>query len=136
MKDEFVDFENQVNYQEIYVLLTDEEILEKNEKKIDDIINKEIKNIKEKIPGFILIDILCCLENLNQTNFYLNFEEESFFDTKFELNSLLTNENLPFAIKSLILNFLLKLVLTLKIDENGKIFTPLKYTTRHEKDAD
>ena len=79
MKDEFVDFENQVNYQEIYVVLTDEEIFEKNEKKIDDIINKEIKNIKEKIPGFILIDILCCLENLNQTNFYLNFEEESFF---------------------------------------------------------
>ena len=135
MKDELVDFENKV-YQEIYVLLTDEEILEKNEKKIDDIINKEIKNIKEKIPGFILIDILCCLENLNQTNFYLNFEEESFFDTKFDLNSLLTNENLPFAIKSLILNFLLKFVLTLKIDENGKIFTPLTYTTRHEKDAD
>ena len=85
----------------------------------------------------MIIDIIRCLENLNQTNFYLNFEEETFFnDKKYDLTSIIMNENLPFAIKSLILNFLLKLVLTLKINkENNEIFWPLLCITRNEKKA-
>ena len=99
------------------------------EKKIEEQIEKEKEKIiiQSKIPGLIILDILHCFENLNQTNFYLKFEEETFYDDKNnDLISIFINENLPFAVKSLILNFLLKFVLTLKIDEeNNKIFGPL-----------
>ena len=116
-------------------LKENEEIIEK---KINEETNEETKNIKEKIPDFILIDILRCLENLNQTNFYLNFEEDSFFiNEKYDISSIIINENLPFAIKSLILNFLVKLVLIQKIDsENNKIFGPLLYTTEFENNVE
>ena len=139
MKDEFshMNFEDKLDYTQNYAVLKDEDIFNINEKKIEDKINEEIKNCKEKIPGFIIIDIIRCLENLNQTNFYLNFEEETFFnDKKYDLTSIIMNENLPFAIKSLILNFLLKLVLTLKIDkDNNEIFWPLLCVKRNEKKA-
>ena len=98
-----------------------------NEKTLENQIEKEIKKIKTKIPGFIVLDILRCLENLNQTNFYLEFEEETFFDDKNnDFIFIFSNKNLPFAVKSLILNFLIKYVLTLKIDvKNNKILGPL-----------
>ena len=48
-------------------------------------INEEIHTVKTKIPGFILIDFLRCLENLNQTNFNIQYQENSFFtDNKYQ----------------------------------------------------
>ena len=134
-KEEFsnLKWENDIKEEQIF-----EEFLEKNEEFIEKKINEESEKIKDKIPAFILIDILRCLENLNQTNFYLNFEKDSFFiNTKYNIASIIINENLPFAIKSLLLNFLLKLVLTQKIDaENNKIFGPLLYTTEFENNVE
>ena len=104
------------------------------EEKIIEII-EEIKNKKTKIPGFILLDILRCLENLNLTNFYLTSDNKSFLiDDKFDLISIIKNEKLPLAVKSLILNYLLKSVLCLKIDPNSnEINGPLVHTSYSEK---
>ena len=106
-----------------------------NEEIIEKLIEKEKEKIHSKIPGFIILDILRCLENLNQTNFYLEFEEDTFFDDKNnDLISIFSNENLPFAVKSLILNFLLKYVLTLKINcQFTQIFDPLKNNAKNLK---
>ena len=112
MKEEFsnLKWENGIKNLQRFSNLKEEQVLEEflkeNEEFIEKKLNEETKNIKDKIPGFIIIDILRCLENLNQTNFYLNFEEESFFiNEKYDITSIIINENLPFAIKSLILNF-------------------------------
>ena len=105
----------------ITVFTKNEELIDINEKKIEKLIKEKIKNINEKIPRFILIDILRCLENLNQTNFYLEYKDDSYFvNNKYNLYSIINEDKLPFSIKSLILNYLLKLVITLKIDKNNK----------------
>ena len=116
-------------------LQEDKKIIEKNENNLEKKIKEEITKIKTKIPGFILIDLLRCLENLNQTNFYLKYDEKSYLnDDKFDLTSIIVNDKLPLAVKSLLLNYLLKLVLSLKIDPNSnKIYGPLVYTSSYEK---
>ena len=75
------------------------------------------------------------MENLNQTNFYLKYDENSYLiDDKFDLISIIINDELPLAIKSLLFNYLLKLVLSLKIESNSnKIYGPLVYTTHYDK---
>ena len=75
------------------------------------------------------------MENLNQTNFYLKYDENSYLiDDKFDLTSIIINDKLPLAVKSIILNYLLKLVLSLKIEPNSnKIYGPLVYTSHYEK---
>ena len=114
-----------------------EKLIDENEKKLEKKINEEKKKIKEKIPGFILLDFLRCLENLNQTNFYLKYDDSSYLiNDKYDLTSIIKNEKLPLAIKSLILNYLLKLVLSLKFEPNSfKIYFPLIYTSPLEKTA-
>ena len=79
--------------------------------------------------------MLRCLENLNQTNFYLKYEENSFLtDNKYDLISIIINKKLPLAIKSIFLNYLLKFVLCLKFEpKNNKIYGPLLETTSFEK---
>ena len=115
-----------------------EKFIDENEKRLEKKINEEINKNKEHIPGFILLDFLRCLENLNQTNFYLKYDENSYLiDDKFDITSIIINDKLPLAVKSLILNYLLKLVLCLKFDPNShKNFSPLLYTSRFEKTAD
>jgi hypothetical protein len=75
------------------------------------------------------------LENLNQTNFYLKYENKSYLiDDKYDLTSIIINDNLPLAVKSILLNFLLKLILTQKIDpSSNKIYGPLVYKSCYEK---
>ena len=136
MNDEF----NQINWKsenniQISPIQEDRKTIEDNENKFEKKIKEEIIKIKTKIPGFILLDFLRCLENLNQTNFYLNYDKNSFLiDDKFDLTSIIINDNLPLAVKSLLLNYLLKLVLSLKIDPNtNKVYGPLIYTSTYEK---
>ena len=117
------------------ILLTNEEFIDKNEKKIEKIIKENIKDINAKIPKFILLDLLRCLENLNLTNFYLKYSDNSYFmDNKYDIYLIINDDKLPFSIKSLILNYLLKLVLTLKIEaNNNKVYgPPLIYASRYE----
>ena len=113
----------------------DKNIIEENENKLEKKIKEEIKKIKTKIPGFILLDLLRCLENLNQTNFYLKYDANSLLlNNKYDLNSIIINDKLPLALKSLLLNYLLKLALSLKIEPNSnKIFGPLVYSSNFEK---
>ena len=98
-------------------------------------IKDEIIKIKTKIPNFILLDLLRCFENLNQTNFYLQYDENSsLIGDKFDLTSIIINDKLPLAVKSLLLNYLLKFVLSLKIEPNSsKIYGPLVYTTQYDE---
>ena len=112
-----------------------EKLIDANEKQLEKKISEEVKKIKKSIPGFILLDFLRCLENLNQTNFYLKYDENSYLiDDKFDLTSIIINDKLPLAVKSIILNYLLKLVLSLKIEPNSnKIYGPLVYTSHYEK---
>ena len=131
MKEEF----NQMNWKnekKLSPLLDDINFIEEKEKFLEKKIKEEIIKIKTKIPGFIL---LRCLENLNQTNFYLKYDEKSYLiDDKFDLISIIINDELPLAIKSLLFNYLLKLVLSLKIESNSnKIYGPLVYTTHYDK---
>ena len=113
----------------------DKKTIEENENKLEKKIKEEIIKIKTKIPGFILLDLLRCLENLNQTNFYLKYDANSLLiDDKYALTSIILNDKLPLAVKSLLLNYLLKLVLSFKIDQkSNKIFGPLLYTSHFEK---
>ena len=120
---------------EVTIFTTNEELIDKNEQKLEKILKEEMQLINEKIPKLILLDILRCLENLNQTNFYLKYRDNSYFiDNKYDLNSIIIDDNIPFSIKSIILNFLLKLVLTLKIEVNdNKVYgPPLTYASRYE----
>ena len=114
-----------------------EKLIDENEKKLEKKIIEEKKNIKKNIPGFILLDFLRCLENLNQTNFYLKYDENSYLNNdKYDLTSIIKNDKLPLAVKSLILNYLLKLVLSLKYEPNShKIYFPLVYISPFEKTA-
>jgi hypothetical protein len=125
------------NEQNIFVspMQEDKKTIEENENKLEKKIKEEIIKNKTKIPGFILLDLLRCLENLNQTNFYLKYDANSFLiDDKYALTSIILNDKLPLAVKSLLLNYLLKLVLSLKIDQNSnKIFGPLVYSSNFEK---
>ena len=100
-------------------------------------INEEVKKITKSISGFILLDFLRCLENLNQTNFYLKYDEGSYLnDDKFDLISIIKNDKLPLAVKCLLLNFLLKLDLNLRfVPYSHKIYFPLVYTSPFEEEA-
>ena len=114
-----------------------EKLIDANEKQLEKKISEEVKKITKRLPGFILLDFLRCLENLNQTNFYLKYDECSFLiDDKFDLISIIIEDKVPLAIKSLILNYLLKLVLSLKFEPiNNKIYFPLAYTSSLEEEA-
>ena len=114
-----------------------EKLIDENEKQLEKKISEEVKKITKRIPGFILLDFLRCLENLNQTNFYLKYEESSYLiDDKYDLTSIIIDDKLPLAIKSLLLNFLLKMTLCLKFEPNShKIYFPLCFTTPFEKEA-
>ena len=128
--DEDILIENEKN-----TMISDEDILIENEKKIEKKINEELSKDKSNISYFILLDLLRCLENLEQTNFYLKYEENSLLtDDKYDIRSIILNPKLPLAIKSLFLNFLLKFALCLKYDQKiNKIYGPLLETTRFEK---
>ena len=136
MSEEFdiIEWKNEINKNPIDNTY-DDDILEENEKNFDKKINEEIHTVKTKIPGFILLDFLRCLENLNQTNFNIQYQENSFFtDNKYDLVSIIINDKVPFAIKSVLLNFLLKFVLCEKADSNNnKIYGPLLFTSLFEK---
>ena len=129
-------WKNEIFQKTIYT--THEELIDKNEQKLEKIIKEKIKKINEKIPNLILLDILRCLENLNQTNFYLKYTDNSYFmDNKYDLDFIIIDDKIPFAVKSIILNFLLKYVLTLKLEVNdNKVYgPPLTYASRYEKET-
>jgi len=137
MNEEFtyMNWKNQINTSMSHSLVEDYKFIEENEKHLENKIKEEKVKIKTKIPGFILLDLFRCLENLNQTNFYLKYEKKSYLiDDKFDLTSLIIKDKIPLAVKSLLLNFLLKLVLSQKIDpKSNKIYGPLIYESCFEK---
>ena len=137
MEEEFnqMKLKEATNNLNILQIVGEQKVIEDNEKILEKKINEEIVKIKNEIPGFILVDLLRCFENLNQTNFYLKYDKNSYLiDDKYDLTSIIINDKLPLAVKSIILNFLLKLVLSLKIDPNSNIiYGPLLYSSSSEK---
>jgi hypothetical protein len=137
MNEEFtqINWKKEINNLSTHIAIEDNIFIEENEKNLEKKIKEEIVKIKTKIPDFILIDLLRCLENLNQTNFYLKYNKNSYLiDDKFDLTSIIINDNVPLAVKSLLLNFLLKLILTLKIDPiSNTIYGPLIYKSTFEE---
>ena len=139
MNEEFaqMNWKKETNNLMLHDLVEDKVFIQENEKYLEKKIKEEISKTKTKISGFILLDLLRCLENLNQTNFYLKYENKSYLiDDKYDLTSIIINDNLPLAVKSILLNFLLKLILTQKIDAtSNKIYGPLVYKSCFEKVA-
>ena len=137
MNEEFtqMNWKKEINNLSTHIAIEDNIFIEENEKNLEKKIKEEIVKMKTKIPDFILIDLLRCLENLNQTNFYLKYNKNSYLiDDKFDLTSIIINDNVPLAVKSLLLNFLLKLILTLKIDPiSNTIYGPLIYKSTFEE---
>lgn len=135
MKEEFnqMNWKKEINHSRVFIFGEEKKFIEENEKILENKINEEIKKIETKIQGFILVDLLRCLENLNQT--YLKYDKNSYLiDDKYDLTSIIINDNLPLAVKSIILNFLLELILSMKIDPNSnKINGPLLYVHGLEK---
>jgi len=139
MKKEFCQMNWKNEYKNMIFLPNDkkDKLIDENEKQLEKKINEEIKKINKNIPGFILLDLLRSLENLNQTNFYLKYDESSYLiNDKYDLTSIIINDKLPLAVKSLLLNFLFKMTLSLKYKPNSnQIYFPLFYTSAFEKAA-
>ena len=82
--------------------------------------NEIIKN-KKRFKGYYLLLVLQTLKNLD-INFFLGYfkfiksynKKNILFDNDFDIINLIKNENIPFAIKSLLLNFLFILALVPK----------------------